>query len=370
MEKKIYAQYIKEGMELKTVWGFMEVTDVEVITWNEVSPYTGRTIKCAKTIVTVNNTKTNMDKFTFPLVEMVYVRIPEVKETKEIEVAEVTVAKVDEVVTIEVPVADAVDTIKADAVEQVRKAFTDEHGETIYPTRGFLREELVDMITAINSHSEGKKLWVHVGASSCKDHNGNLLWKDGYLSVGNYFWEDGKFVDCDTDIQIDISIRKESNGKITVTNFNKEVYHDADFPKEPEETTHNDIQDVIKTFIGEDLTQEVLIDVTTTNAIADAKMEKAKMEQEIGHPFNTEDIHNYIEQHPVFKDKPYYIKAYIDDCLTGDQGNLDHIYSKEVDLDTCKIWVRLADAELDRMYHRGECSPTKSQYKCMGTGKE
>ena len=248
----------------------------------------------------------------------------------------------------------SMDVTKSEAVGQVEKALTTDSGVELVPTTGFTKEELIDIITTIKKHHKGRKLWIHPSASIMKNHLGEITRVWTSLSVANYYWADGRFVDCDTDLQVDIRIDKKDNGKIEVTNFNKEVYHDADFPKEPEETMHNDIQDVINTFIGEDLTQEVLIDVTTANAIADAKMEKAKMEQEIGHPFNTEDIYNYIEQHPVFKDKPYYIKAYIDDCLTGDQGNLDHIYSKEVDLDACKTWIRLADAELDKMYYGGK----------------
>lgn len=90
MEKKIYAFDVKIGMELKTVWGYAPVVDVEVI--DGTTEYNGKVYPTRKTVVTVESDK--IAKYTYKVTETVYVNVPEVKA----EPVVVNVATADELV--------------------------------------------------------------------------------------------------------------------------------------------------------------------------------------------------------------------------------------------------------------------------------
>ena len=90
MEKKIYAFDVKIGMELKTVWGYAPVVDVEVI--DGTVEYNGKVYPTRKTVVTVESDK--IAKYTYKVTETVYVNVPEVKA----EPVVVNVATADELV--------------------------------------------------------------------------------------------------------------------------------------------------------------------------------------------------------------------------------------------------------------------------------
>lgn len=124
MEKKIYAFNIKIGMELKTVWGYAPVVDVEVI--DGTVEYNGKTYPTRETIVTVESDK--ISKYTYKATETVYVNVPEVKA----EPVVVNVATADELVMPERVEADVEST-----TEDTPKATTFRRY-----TRGFKRADL------------------------------------------------------------------------------------------------------------------------------------------------------------------------------------------------------------------------------------
>ena len=90
MEKKIYAFDVKIGMELKTVWGYAPVLDLEFI--DGTVEYNGKVYPTRKTVVTVESDK--IAKYTYKVTETVYVNVPEVKA----EPVVVNVATADELV--------------------------------------------------------------------------------------------------------------------------------------------------------------------------------------------------------------------------------------------------------------------------------
>lgn len=69
MSKKVYAHKVNKGDLVKTVWGYAEVTDVEVKTW-ETTTFTGRKTTACETTIYLDG---KLNKMVCPLTEAVIV---------------------------------------------------------------------------------------------------------------------------------------------------------------------------------------------------------------------------------------------------------------------------------------------------------
>lgn len=96
MSKKVYAHKVNKGDLVKTVWGYAEVTDVEVKTW-ETTTFTGRKTTACETTIYLNG---KLNKMVCPLTEAVIVVRAEDLVAEAVASADENVATNEEIVTV------------------------------------------------------------------------------------------------------------------------------------------------------------------------------------------------------------------------------------------------------------------------------
>ncbi|HBF7594808.1 TPA: hypothetical protein KOX39_003423 [Clostridioides difficile] len=148
MDKKIYAHNIKVGMELKTVWGYAPVVEVNVI--DGTAEFNGKIYPTVKTEVIVESDK--ISKYTYKLTETVYVNIPEAKTEPTV----VNVATADELVKPETVIAvnDMVQAIEPNEhgytdYYRVEDTVTTADGNVLIKIQGRHKKEYVNLNTVI-----------------------------------------------------------------------------------------------------------------------------------------------------------------------------------------------------------------------------
>ena len=121
MSKNAYPHTLKKGDLIKSVWGYEEVLEVEVRTWESTSPITGRVGKCAETTIKTDG-KIPVQKY--PLAKtVIVVRAKDLEEKAQellqkdiIEIPEETVEPVVEATE---PTAEVVAPVDALDIETV-----------------------------------------------------------------------------------------------------------------------------------------------------------------------------------------------------------------------------------------------------------